>query len=180
MNLVTGPNSILLWQDIVKHAEDQCAIRLKHDLEAYLVTLLMRYTNKPEVMRQVVATAFLEALQVKARQRQILLQHVGDQCLIFVGLFPHIAEKRHVKMKYFVDLGRSAYANISASAHDLFWSLSYQFVGLMDVLQSIRYASDLMPLEAYEQWEDLGSKRALRFLMEYSRGIPITNINRTR
>src|SRR5262249_52839092 len=100
------------------------------------------------------------------------LQNVGDQCLLFVGLFPHAAEKKHVKINYFVDLGRSAYANISHTVNDLYWSLAIQFVALMDVLQSIRHTPDLLPLEAFEQWSELDSQRALQILNEYTKGIP--------
>src|SRR5437016_2911471 len=108
MNLLTNETVLILWQDVVKNAEDRCSISLKEELEAYLVSLLVRYTNKPEVAKQVLATAFMEALQRRANQRNVSLQHVGDQCLLFAGLFPRVAEKRHVKINYFVDLGRSA------------------------------------------------------------------------
>ena len=162
MSLLTKENSLLLWHDVVKHAEYRCSIKLKEELEAYLVSLLVRYTNNPEVARQIVATAFLEAMQKHKHQRDTSLQCVGDQCLIFAGLFPKVAEKRHVKIGYFVNLGRSAYAAISGKANDFFGSLSLQFVAMMDVLQSIPESSSLMPLEAYEQWEEVGSQRALK------------------
>jgi hypothetical protein len=178
MSLVINPSSALLWQDVVKYAQDRCAVSLKDELQAYLVSLLMRYTNKPEVVEKVLAIAYLDAMQARERQRQVSLMHVGDQCLIVAGLFPHLAEKRHVKISYFVDIGRTAYSTVSATAHDLYWSLAYQFVGLMDVLQSIRPYSDLLPLEAYEQWNELGSQRALQILQQYAKGMPIKHLKR--
>ena len=169
MNLVTSETSVgSLWQGVVKNAEDRCSVALKTELEAYLVSLLIRYTNKPEVAKQVFATAFLKAMQLRDRERDTSLQHVGDQCLLFAGLFPHSAAKRHVKIAYFVDIGRSAYGAISRKANDLFGSLAIQFVVLMDVLQSIPEHSELLPLEAYDQWNELGSQRALQALNEYS------------
>ena len=171
MNLLMKDTSIALWQDVVKHAEDSCSIVLKEDLEAYLVSMLVRFTTKPEIAKQILASAFWEALNMRENQRIASLQHVGDQCLIFAGFFPRLAEKRHVKLNYFVDLGQSAYGTISREANDLYWSLAMQFVGLMDILQSIRHTPDLLPLEAYEQWESVGSQRALRMLRQYSRAI---------
>ena len=50
------------------------------------------------------------------------------------------------------------------TANDLFWVLALQFVTLMDVLQSISQTSQLLPLDAYEQWETLGSRRAFAYL----------------
>lgn len=168
MGLLTG-NTPLLWQDLVKHAEDRCAITLQEELEAYLVTLLSRYTNRPEVAKQIFATAFLEALSLSESQRHVSLQHVGDQCLLFAGLFPRVAQKRLVRVSYFVDLGRSAYAAISNKTNDIYDLLALQFVVLMDVLQSLREPPHpLMPIEAYEQWQEIGSKRALKILQEYS------------
>lgn len=173
MNVVVSETSALLWQNVIQQAEERCSIKLKTELEAYLISLLIRYVNKPEVAQQVFARAFLEAMQLRERERHTSLQHVGDQCLLFAGLFPQSAQKKHVKISYFVDLGRSAYANISDRAHDLYWSLAYQFVALMDVLQSIKQYPDLLPLQAYEQWNEVGSQRALQILQQYTRGVPV-------
>jgi hypothetical protein len=171
MNLLTGSTQDL-WHEVVVRAERESSIILNAELETYLISLLIRYTSQPELVKKIFATAFLEAHQLKNRERAISLQHVGDQCLLFAGLFPMAAVKRQVKISYFVDLGRSAYAHISRTDDDLYWSLAIQFIGLMDVLQSIRHYTDLTPLAAFEQWESLGSRRALQILRTYSQGIP--------
>jgi hypothetical protein len=172
MGIVIGSPTIVLWQDLVKAAEARCSVDLTEDLECYLVSLLMRYLDKPEVAKQVFATAFLEALQLQKRERQVTMQHVGDQCLLYAGLFPRAAEKKRVKVVYFVDLGRSAYSAVSKNTNDLFSSLAMEFVVLMDVLQSIALRPELLPLEAYDQWKELGSKRSLQILQEYTRATP--------
>lgn len=165
--MLTGQSSVILWQDVIKSAEQRCAITLNADLEVYLVGLLMRYLNKPELAHRIIATAFLQALEAKKQQNRVSLQAVGDECLIFAGLFPQAAERKLIKINYFVDIGRSAYALISATHTDLFGSLALQFVVLMDVLQSIR-GSDLLPHEAFEQWQQVGSQRALKMMQEYA------------
>lgn len=174
MTLLTSKTPVILWHEVIKNAEDRCSITLNEELEAYLISLLIRYTDKPEVAQQIFAKAFLSALQQGVKQRALSLQTVGDQCLLYAGLFPRHAEKRTVKITYFVDLGRAAYSNISNTTNDLYWSLALQFVVLTDVLQSIRQPSDLLPLEAYEQWSQLGSKRAFNILQTYTRGLPMT------
>ncbi|OGT60879.1 MAG: hypothetical protein A3E85_01050 [Gammaproteobacteria bacterium RIFCSPHIGHO2_12_FULL_45_12] len=172
MRVLTSQTQMSLWHDLVKYAEAECDITLKHELEAYLVTLLMRYTNRPELVKRVMAMVFMQAMQYSAPRRQGLLQMVGDECLLFAGLFPHLAEKRHVKIAYYVTLGRTAYCNISIKTNDLYASLARHFVSLMDVLQAINQDSHLLPLEAYEQWQELGSWRAYRILEEYTQGLP--------
>ena len=174
MGLLIKDSSLELWEEVIRKAEDRCAISLKQNIESYLVSLLIRYTNQPEIAKQILATAFLEAIQLKHNQRNTALQYVGDKCLLYAGLFSQIAEKKQVKISYFVELGRSAYAAIDKTqSDDLFWSLALQFVGVMDVLQSIREEPDLLPLQAYEQWTSLGSKRAFQILQTYTQGLPI-------
>jgi hypothetical protein len=173
MNLLTNTSSVALWQETIRDAQQACAVTLKSELEAYLVYLLIHYTNKPDLAKQVMAIKFLESLQLHKERRLILLQEVGDQCLLLTGLFPHIVVKRHVKINYFVGLGQAAYANVSKKATDLYHSLAMHFIVLMDVLQSIRQCSDLLPLQAYEQWSELGSQRAFKVLQNYTLGVPI-------
>jgi len=176
MNLLTSSSPLTLWQEVVKQAENNCSVNLNQMLEHYLVTLLMRYIAKPEVVHQVIATNYLHALSDNKTAR-LSLQDVGDQCLIFAGLFPRAAEKKLVKISYFVDLGQGAYATISKCANDVYGLLALQFVVLMDVLQSIRQGYDLSPLEAYEQWNQVGSERALKILQSYSNhGVPIKHL----
>lgn len=176
MKLLVGSTPVALWRDIIHEAEAACTISLKQELEAYLVFLLMRYTDKPEVMRAIMASEFLNGVRHGRKQQELAFQEVGDKCLLFSGLFPHIAEKRLVKVSYFVDLGQSAYSNLSRKHSDLYGMLARHFVPLMDTLQAIRKYSkeypDLLPLEAYELWNDSGSQRAYQVLSTHSKGVP--------
>ena len=177
MKLLLNSTPIALWHEIIHEAQAMCDIRLIEELEAYLVFLMVRYTNKPEVVKQIIAYEFLQGINKSSAKQQDALQAVGDQCLIFAGLFPHMANKRLVRISYFVDLGQSAYANISRTNSDIYGLLSRQFVPLMDILQSIRQYSkentDLLPLEAYELWNDTGSRRALSALKKYTHSTPV-------
>ena len=171
MTIIDHNPAFRIWQEAIKNAENKCDVVLKNELEDYLISMLIRYTHKPEIVKQLFGKAFLEALQVESYSRRSHLQEVGDQCLIFAGLFPKAAEKKLVKISYFVNLGQSAYSSIS-EVNAIFGSLAYEFVVIMDVLQSIRPWSELLPLQAYEQWNEVGSQRALRILQEYTKGIP--------
>lgn len=132
----------------------------------------MRYTNKPEVIKKILALEFLQGVDLTPAKRTLALQEVGDKCLLFAGLYPNIAAKRLVRISYFVNMGQAAYVRISKKSNDLYELLSTQFVSLMDVLQSIRLYSkkypDLLPIQAYELWNDTGSRRALSILRQYT------------
>lgn len=177
MKLLVNSTPTSLWYQIIHEAEAACEIPLKEEVESYLVFLMMRYTAKPEIAHHIMATDFLKGYGLKSNQRQLVLQEVGDKCLLFSGLFPRIAEKRMVKISYFVNLGQSSYANLSQGSDDLYCLLSNQFVSLMDVLQSLRQYSDqyseLLPLQAYELWTETGSQRALSILKQYTQALPI-------
>lgn len=175
--LKTSITPTALWFDIIHEAETNCRTRLNEELEAYLVFLLSRYMTKPDVIKDIIASKFLDGLQLLPRAREKVMQEVGDECLIFSGLFPHIAAKRLVKVSYFIRLGQAAYDVISKKHNDVYHLLAREFVPLMDVLQSIRCYSrqsvDLMPLEAYELWNESGSQRAFKVLSQYSQGVPV-------
>lgn len=170
--LLNSSTPLALWRDIIHDAEVNCSIQLHEDLESYLVFLMMRFTNQPDIVKQILATDFLKSLKLTKDLKLYHLQNVGDKCLIYSGLFPSNAVRRHVKISYFVNIGQSAYSIISDQKNDLYASLSNQFVTLMDILQSIRQHSkkysDLLPFEAYDLWQETGSKRALRVLKNYT------------
>jgi len=177
MTLLTHSNTLNLWQDIIHEAETVSEIQLEKDLESYLISLLIRYTDKPEITKQIMAMSFLTGMTPSNKQGVLALQSVGDQCLLFSGLFPNMAEKRLVKISYFVNLGRVAYLTLSKDNNDIYGSLSHYFVALMDVLQAIRQYNEefpnLLPLQAYDLWNEVGSQRALKVLRQYSQATPL-------
>lgn len=178
MKIMVNSTPLALWYDVVHDAERSCDIVLAEELESYLIFLLMRYLNKPEMAKKIMASEFMKAAQQQLAVKQLLLQSVGDECLLFSGLFPQIAEKRRVKIAYFVKIGQSAYLGVSQQSNDLYDHLAQHFVVLMDILQTVRQfaqeSPDLLPLQAYDLWHETGSQRALSRLKQYTEGASIT------
>jgi len=178
--LVLHPTQSAQWQALVNDAESACAQPLHEDLESYLVFLLMRFLEKPEVVKNVLGLEFLESLQQPDNEQ---LREVGDKCLLFSGLFPQHAEHRRVKISYFVDLGRNAYANLSTRLHEdsagLYSSLCEGFVSMMDVLQIVRSWADkqdsLLAIQAEELYRETGGQYALEILRRHTKGTVIFN-----
>lgn len=167
--LLLQPTTTAQWQSLVKDAESSSNLRLNNELESYLVFLLGYYNQRPDIANSILAKEFLTGMTEKyARQRECL-REVGDKCLLFAGLFPEQAEKKQVKIKYFIELGQTAYIQVAslskAGSASLYSALSYDFISLMEILHVIRGFSDpvneLTPLQALELWADVKSQRAL-------------------
>lgn len=177
--LVLNPTSTAQWHSLIHEASQATGISLDEELESYLVFLLMRFVDCTELASSVIATEHLSGLNAEGCQKKQILRDVGDKCLLFSGFFPGIAEKRLVRISYFVRLGRSAYGVLSNHHQDLskelFSSLSEKFISLMDVLQSAQSLADnyalLSPLQAAELWTDTRSCFASKTLSESFEGV---------
>ncbi len=181
--LVLHPTSTADWQALVQEAEANCQAKLGEALESYLVFLLMRFTEYPEMARQVMALEYLEGQNQRASVRSQALQGVGDKCLLFSGLFPGRAARLRVRISYFVGLGQSAYASVSEHHNDglseLFAELSEHFVPLMDVLQATRALSGeaaLDIIQATELWQDTQSQQARRQIALSTDATPLIEV----
>jgi hypothetical protein len=170
--LVLEPTDMAQWHALVCEAQAACQQSLDEPVESYLVFLLMRFVERADLAARVMALEFLRAQQ-QPGQRPDELREIGDQCLLFSGLFPQIAERRLVRVSYFVDLGRTAYQQAAgiADRHSdgLYRRLAQAFVAIMDVLQAMRGLSGqpaLASLAAAELWADTGSRHAFRLVSE--------------
>jgi hypothetical protein len=180
-SLVIQPSATAQWHALVGEAEQACATRLGEELESYLVFLLMRYTDSPEIANSVLALDYLHSMEAIGHLRETQLREVGDKCLLYSGLFPARAERRRVNSSYYVKLGMGAYAALATALAQLkaklFEDLSQQFVKLMDVLQTMRELGNgkpcLQPLQAMELWTETGSAHALQNLAQYTNASPV-------
>ena len=169
------------WLSLVTEAESAAELHLDEDMQSYLVFLLMRFTERPELAGSVLAVEYLQSMQSQGRIGHDQLRNVGDKCLLYSGLFPERAERRRVKISYFVDLGRSAYHQLSDrlehGAATIYHQLANTFVSLMDILQTMRSLGSpdqrLGPFHAFELWRDTGSRIALRTLQAHTQAVPL-------
>ncbi|MDZ7748293.1 MAG: hypothetical protein U5K43_05190 [Halofilum sp. (in: g-proteobacteria)] len=160
------PTATAQWHALVQSAGADCGTRLDEPVEAYLVFMLMRFSDRTDVGRRALAIDFLEAIQEPARQAD-RLRDTGDECLLVCGLFPQRARRRRVPFRYYVDLGRGAYHTLArhgrTSTAEPFAALATGFVRLMEVLQAMRARAPdaaLSPLDAAELALETGSERA--------------------
>ncbi len=164
------------WHALVGEAQTVCAVSLDESLESYLVFLLIRFMEQPEIAASVLGLEFLEAQHHTGYLRQQNLRDVGDKCLLFSGFFPGAAESRRVTQRYFVDVGQGAYGVLADEEHAdarLFAQLSQAFVPLRDLLQAMREldgSDTLTPLQALDMYQGTGSGQALTALRRVTQG----------
>jgi hypothetical protein len=174
-DLILEPTTTAQWQRLVQEASANTSRRLDEELESYLVFLLARFCGQTELLERIIALEYLRGLEARGRIRNQRLREVGDQCLLFAGLFPHLARRKLVRISYFVQIGCTAYRLLAEalnhSAARLYGDLSSTFVILMDVLHSMRDLQGtpcLSPLDAMDLWQETGSRHALMTLRGYA------------
>lgn len=140
--LILHPTDISQWHALVNEAQAATRLILNENTESYLVFLLMRFSQGPKLIESVVALDFLESVHKPRPMQMQFMRDVGDKSLLFCGLFPGIAAKRHVSLSYFSEMGQAAYLTVSEleekQAADLYVQLSEQFVILQQILQAMR------------------------------------------
>ncbi|STY28018.1 Uncharacterised protein [Legionella wadsworthii] len=140
--LILHPTDISQWHALVNEAQVATQLMLPENTESYLVFLLMRFSQGPKLIESIVALDFLESMHRPKNMQMELLRDVGDKSLLFCGLFPGIAKRRHVSLDYFSEMGQAAYLTIGElegkHTDDLYTQLSEQFLTLRQVLQAMR------------------------------------------
>lgn len=168
------------WYELVRQAESSSGLIVGEELEYYLVNLLLRFMNKPELANTVLGLEYLLAEQQKGFDRWEALRNVGDECLLYSGLYPARAQKCRCRVSYFVKLGQRSYSSAAlqlrkeSELSTLLEQLGLSFVRLMDVLQSIRAMADseqqLSLIQAVDLWEDTGSEIARKIISSHTTG----------
>ena len=178
--LILEPTPQAQWQALVHEAQSACDRHLDETLENYLVFLLMRFADKPHCTARIMAADYLNSQTLPGEQRADKLRDVGDHCLLFSGLFPQLAERRLVRISYFVNIGRASYRQLSDGL-DRGWSsvyshLSEAFIVLVDILHAMRELGGmtaLTPLQAMDFWQQTGSRRCYQQVCAGGRSIPV-------
>ena len=140
--LILHPTDISQWHALVNEAQATTRLILNENTESYLVFLLMRFSQGPKLIESIVALDFLESMRRPRPLQLQLMRDVGDKSLLFCGLFPGVAERRHVSLNYFFELGQSAYLTVGEmeekESAGLYFQLSKQFAALQQILQAMR------------------------------------------
>ncbi len=81
-SFVLQPTDTAQWHALVNDAQQAAQRNLDEAIESYLVFMLMRFAERPELAAKIMALEFLNA-QTRDGQQHDKLRDVGDQCLLF-------------------------------------------------------------------------------------------------
>ncbi len=140
--IILHPTDLSQWHAFVNEAQASTRVILDEELESYLVFLLMRFAMTTDWIESPIALDFLKSMQQKPIHLESL-RIIGDKSLLFSGLFPEIAMKRHVGLDYYIEMGKSAYLTVSEleekSNSALYYHLSLNFLNLKTILDALRH-----------------------------------------
>jgi hypothetical protein len=179
--LVTQSGETAQFYELVNEAEAAARCDLNENTESYLVFLLMNYLKRPDWISRILSIEYLKAVTEDGQTRKVRLKEVGDQCLLYSGLFPKRAERMRLRIGYFVDLGRGAYNELSRTVKyglaEIYADVCQDFVTLMEVMQAMRHLDPdrqgLSPLAALELWQDTGSRYSLSQHIDPAGAVPV-------
>ncbi|MDP3561970.1 MAG: hypothetical protein Q8R83_07320 [Legionellaceae bacterium] len=141
-SLILHPTDISQWYALVNEAQASTQLTLNENTESYLVFLLQRFSQRPQLLESVVAVDFLEAMHIVGKPQIERLRAVGDKSLLLCGLFPGVATRHHVTLDYYTGMGQAAYLTVSElqekSTSELYLQLSEHFIVMQKILQAMR------------------------------------------
>jgi hypothetical protein len=165
----------------------------KHKLNAsesavlYLASLLSRHIESErffcvgpdgKLADTLLTDLYVQYIQAGNEERKIILQRLGDICLMISGYFAESIRRKVVDLGFYFGMGGSAYHSLSnltdeTESKETFDELSIKFRSFSNVLGEMSERSGLQSnkdvLRLYERWITTGSDRLRRVLNE--RGI---------
>jgi len=167
----------VMFRHLVRKAMRSQRVRTSEATEYYLVQLLTAFVrpHKRDLLDPPLGVEFLTALRLPAQQRRERLRHVADSALFLTGLFVEYLERTLVGPAYYVSLGQSAYAHLSAerSARAMapsFSELAQRFPDfvrvLSDIAQGELFAREQDVLRVYKRWMLTRSEQDAVFLAQ--------------
>ncbi|OGT53925.1 MAG: hypothetical protein A3F17_02885 [Gammaproteobacteria bacterium RIFCSPHIGHO2_12_FULL_41_15] len=106
-------STISLWYDLMQGAQEKGDFYLQENVESYIVFLLMRFTERPEIANVVLAEDYLLASQRTGVMHHEKMRDVADGCLLHAGFYPDRSIRKNVSVNYFLDMGRIAYRSLT-------------------------------------------------------------------
>ena len=169
------------WRALLTEAQHVARVYLAPEVEDYLLRLLYQAVGQAGDTIETDPQAFVERMARWRATAPHELLAVGDESLIFAGLFPEQAIREGIPITYFVQVGVNAYREFAATQREAAAGITYttlanQFVDLLDVLHTLRELQQdtpcIDPLNAYQLWHEVGSSHAWQVLRQFTSASP--------
>lgn len=183
LQLLISPEQF--FGDRVAEAIANQNIDVGDEVKFYLVNLLCEFIapNKIDTAAGEIspidtplAIMMQQAMEAPPAQRLRIFKLLGDSSLYVAGFFQDYFNRKTFDIGYYIDLGSSAYDNVSvlirdqhADAHftSMYRLLANQFQKLVDVVAEVAETGSDKPLDVlavYDRWTRSHSERLLRIL----------------
>ena len=162
-------------------ADDAVIVYLTHLLTDYARSERLYDRTEDGMVRRPLAELYRLATEAdSSRERNLLLQRLGDVALFVSGILPNSLRRSLVDVDYYVTMGSSAYGFLSDTTdagirlealRSVFAQLSSRFVQFVDLLaETVEQGNesrcpDLIRL--HELWAKTGSRRIERRLLAW-------------
>lgn len=180
------------FRDELKNAVEKQRLAAPETALDYLADMLVRFMlsetffqkgEDGQLKNNILADLYAAQLNGDAATRRLVLQRMGDVCLVVTGLFADSLARKTVDIDYYFGMGGQAYWQLSSlsigkATAVVFEELARKFRPFSDVLgeigtkTGIHNNSDL--LKVYERWLYTGSNRLRKVLSEQGIHIPVT------
>jgi hypothetical protein len=176
---VVHRNLTEFFRDLLQGAMRSQEVRSSPDTEFYLVKLLEGFAHPDrDWFERPLALEYLESFHSPLPHRYGKLKRVGDTALFVSGLFMESLHRKLTSSDYYIQLGRTAYGQLSALSidvgavpGDLFAELEERFPDFVRVLAEISFQElfrgDVHTLRIYTRWMYTRSERDARWLMRH-------------
>ena len=162
-----------VWHALMSKSQLVSNIQLPHLVEAYISDLVIRAMRA----RRIRSEQALDNLLLNSEHGD--LHQIGDECLILAGLMPEYAIREEIPLSYFVNVAYRAYSQLADDVdEEIYRSLAANLIDCIDVLHTLRElevgGSCIDPLNAFELWEETGSRHARQCLLRLTDAIPLS------
>lgn len=167
------------FRDLLQSAMRTQEVCSSEETEFYLVKLLEAFAHADrDWFDRPLALDYLESFHSPLVYRYGKLKRVADTALFVSGLFMESLHKKLVSSDYYMQLGRSAYTDLSALSSgvgavpgNLFAELAERFSDFVRVLSEISFErlfrGDVHTLRVYTRWMYTRSERDARWLLRH-------------
>lgn len=174
------------FADKVEEALNQRQVQVSDPARQYLVELLTHFISVDHLFefdekvgkkrQEALAILYLKAQNSPTALKVELLKKLGDTSLYVSGFFGDSLSRKIVDVDYYVEMGETAYYQLSSEVNDekqseVFHEYSKRFVDFVDVLTLISQASQIQSdedlLKLYDRYLATGSPLAEKQLLDH-------------
>jgi hypothetical protein len=179
------------FSDELKVVMEKHSIVAQETSLQYLASLLSRHLESKNFFHEgpdgklsdyFLGELYGQYLKASGEEQKLLLQRLGDVCLLLSGFFAESIQRKVVDIGYYFGMGGSAYAQLSELVHTevpraMYSELADKFEPFSNVLGEMSERSGLQSnkdvLRLYERWTHTGSDRLKNLLQEQGIAIPL-------